>query len=460
MSWNTHALLTLSAIRSELSPLLGREVTVIPLEEFLAETSRDLGPIVERYHGRLRYRIKSHGEMQGHRRLRHGVSFPLPLPPPARGGDLKTLPPCGGGKGGGEVGLKRKCRFQCDDLNYSKAGPAEEIRTVDRFLDAMRISPQTALHYVRIRGVDEVSGDAAHDPSRSGPPGGSYVETGRNKAMTARDVLCTFSDEPDWGMDQDLFLIEKYGYGEPPYGGASGLSSQAAFHMAFFRENPLLFRLLPRLRLSFMEERIRVFLDLANLAFTHGSDYWGWRFTAWAMHYVQDVTQPYHARAFPFPLYKVFLRFINSGNLATFVEKHQNLLRNRHTLFEAAIHFMLNAAAKHREPHPFLLALADAGEAFSGSLRSVMKAAARAPARLNRSIDRSLVKLMRDPRFDDPTYDLVEDDSYRIEVALADAISNRPREFGRFVELVRVCFVATGKVTRYVIRKVQSWVRT
>ena len=30
-----------------------------------------------------------------------------------------------------------------------------------------------------------------------------------------------------------------------------------------------------------------------------GHDYWAWRFTGWGMHYLQDLTQPYHARVLP-----------------------------------------------------------------------------------------------------------------------------------------------------------------
>lgn len=38
---------------------------------------------------------------------------------------------------------------------------------------------------------------------------------------------------------------------------------------------------------------------LARRAFASGHDYWGWRFAGWAMHYVQDLTQPFHASILP-----------------------------------------------------------------------------------------------------------------------------------------------------------------
>lgn len=402
LSWNTHALLTLGAFRSEVSPLLAREVPVVPLKDFLETVGSPLQTIVAWYQ------------------------------------DL----------------LRRKARSE-----HVTDGPFEEIRSADQFFRALRIRPGTPVHYVKILPLEEVSPEAVHDRSRCGPPGGSYVETGCNGSVRAQEVVCTFSDEPDWGMDQDLFPIEDYGYGSPPFGGISGISSQAPFHMAFFWENPLLVGLLPRLKLSFMEERIRVFFGLARLAFEHGVDYWGWRFTAWAIHYLQDLTQPYHARAFPFPLSRVLFAFLGSGSLEAFVHRYQNVLRNRHTLFEAVVHLVLNEAFKKRETHPFLLALANAGEAFSGKLLSVMKASARVPARLNRKVDRSLVALMGDSRFDDPAYCLATDDTYRIDETLPEASRRQPEALERFIESVRACLVETGNATRCAIRRIERSVR-
>ena len=66
----------------------------------------------------------SYGDVHGNWRLaRWSTStFPLPLPPPAKGGDLKILPPCGGGKGGGEACVKPKRKFDCRTYSYCYAG--------------------------------------------------------------------------------------------------------------------------------------------------------------------------------------------------------------------------------------------------------------------------------------------------------------------------------------------------
>ncbi len=120
------------------------------------------------------------------------------------------------------------------------------------------------------------------------------------ETVSPSQVFATFSDEPDWGMDQNLYPIREYGYGPAPFGAETGKSSQAPFHMAFLHENPIVTALVPDLRRSFMEQRIRVSFALARTAFAHRVDYWGWRFAAWAAHYLQDLTQPYHARPFRF----------------------------------------------------------------------------------------------------------------------------------------------------------------
>ncbi len=38
---------------------------------------------------------------------------------------------------------------------------------------------------------------------------------------------------------------------------------------------------------------------LSEYAFRTGHDYWGWRFMGWGMHYVGDMSQPYHATLQP-----------------------------------------------------------------------------------------------------------------------------------------------------------------
>jgi hypothetical protein len=117
-------------------------------------------------------------------------------------------------------------------------------------------------------------------------------------------VLASASDEPDYGYDIDLFDDNPgggaMGYGPQPFGNpAIRISSQAPFHMGFFHQGGVFNTLAPAFARSFAQLRVHQYTTLAALAFRTGHPYWGWRFTGLALHYVQDLTQPYHASAAP-----------------------------------------------------------------------------------------------------------------------------------------------------------------
>ena len=291
-SWNTHALITRAALSTVNAPRLDDSIPVVALEAFLSIAKDPLREVLKWYYELLDRKVQ-------------GAA--------AKRGAISEIP--------------------------------KEILTTEDFLAALKLNVNCPLQYVRVLKPEEISPDEPHDPSRAGPPGGMYVETGQEEAIQAREVLCTFSDEPDWGMDQDLFSVAQYGYGSCPFGPEHGPSSQAPFHMAFLHENPLVMALRPSLGKSFMGERVQLFFALAGLAMESGVDYWGWRFAAWAMHYLQDITQPYHARPFPAARLPLLIRFILHPNPRRFAAKNENYLKNRHILFESAVHFLLNEAS-------------------------------------------------------------------------------------------------------------------
>jgi hypothetical protein len=294
-----------------------------------------------------------------------------------------------------------------------------------------------------------MSSSAGHNPSREGPPGNAYVDTVVGESLPAREILATFSDEPDWGMDQDLFTVDGYNYGRAPLGFATGMSSQAPFHMAFLHEGPIMRPIVSRLVTSFVEERVRLFLALAQLASDKRIDYWAWRFAAWAMHYLQDLTQPYHARALPAPLLPAVLRSLLRPGFHRVAMLNKDYLRNRHLVFEAAVHFVLNDAVKNRVNHPFLLALAGKGETFVANIPTVLRQSSRIPAALARLIDRAAISLTDDPRLKDTRYALAADSQYRIDLTLSRTAEEKIDLMREFVTLVGSCLEQTGKVTRY-----------
>ena len=62
---------------------------------------------------------------------------------------------------------------------------------------------------------------------------------------------------------------------------------------------PLMYASSGALRRTFPEYRMHLWQTLARHAMLSGHPYWGWRFAGWAMHYAQDLTQPYHANVLP-----------------------------------------------------------------------------------------------------------------------------------------------------------------
>ena len=90
------------------------------------------------------------------------------------------------------------------------------------------------------------------------------------------------------------------GFGIQPFGNPNlEYSSQAPFHMGFYHLDWLTRTAQPSLLRTYPLWRIALFGELAELAFSTGHDYWGWRFLGWGLHYVGDLTQPYHAIPLP-----------------------------------------------------------------------------------------------------------------------------------------------------------------
>jgi hypothetical protein len=329
-------------------------------------------------------------------------------------------------------------------------GKKVTIVTPHDLLIALRLNPKATIPYVRAIEPEEMSVPVDHDMSRSGPPAPSYKQTAEQEQMKISEVFATFSDEPDWGMDQELFSVEGYPYGRAPFGIETGLSSQAAFHMAFYHENRVLTSIFPDLKITFVKQRARLFLELARLAMRKGAPYWGWRFAAWAAHYPQDLTQPYHARALPFPLARILWgvvrRLVSWGS----APPSKNFLVNRHHIFEAVAHYMINEAAKNRLEFACVPALEKGGVYAGCRLDQVMRDCSKVAANLAVEMNRTFERVIDDPRIDDPEYSVLEQD-YPLEEKIAEALRERPEIFDRLTMLIGVCMEQTGKVTRYVI---------
>jgi hypothetical protein len=133
-----------------------------------------------------------------------------------------------------------------------------------------------------------------------------YVALKAGDKVAPLTVLASASDEPDYGLDINLWDDSPsdwgkiYGFGVLPFGNpALYYSTQAPFHMGFFHENRVLYMAAPFLKRTFPLLRSHQYSTLSALAFRTGHAYWGWRFAGLSLHYLQDLTQPYHASLAP-----------------------------------------------------------------------------------------------------------------------------------------------------------------
>lgn len=120
------------------------------------------------------------------------------------------------------------------------------------------------------------------------------------------DIISTAADEPDYGMDlnlwedNDSWFGKLYKLGLQPFGQGAWLSiGQVVFHTAYYYEPFIYYWAAPSFKRAYVEYRLHLFLGLSQYAFQTGHLYWGYRFLGWALHYAQDLTQPYHSKAFP-----------------------------------------------------------------------------------------------------------------------------------------------------------------
>lgn len=263
-AWGNHALLSLRAFEGMPEVAQAAPLTVRSLDEFLLDAEPRLAARLEAQEDWARSEIKAYA----------------PRPP--------------------------QLRFHADPQRSANARRLA-------FLRALRLSPHAAFALFvqpdpRRQGLVE-AGLLPHQVVSSVPlsKGATqrFVALQPGQAVAALAVLASASDEADYGYDIDLFddnpgRSEDYGLGRQPFGNpALRISSQAPFHMGFFHQGAVFERLAPAFARSFAQLRVHQYADLSRLAFEIGHDYWGWRFAGLALHYVQDLTQPYHASAAP-----------------------------------------------------------------------------------------------------------------------------------------------------------------
>jgi hypothetical protein len=261
--------------------------------------------------------------------------------------------------------------FRVDGANPAELRP--------RFLAALRVNPEVRLRlYVQVTPGQSLGGRRAigesavttlqrNETTRSN----QYAELQPGEAVPVIDVVATASDEPDHGFDIGLWedsgtpYGRLYGLGKQPFGANPQVefASQAPLHVGFFHEAAIIYKAGPFLQRTYPEYRIHLYQALAAHALRTGHPYWGWRFAGWALHYIQDLTQPYHARVLPGRSVAGML-WINTLYLAGWKEPRVDavtLVTNRHLALENyQLHRLRRAYLRGDTDDATLTALRDA----------------------------------------------------------------------------------------------------
>lgn len=329
------------------------------------------------------------------------------------------------------LGARGSKRFH--PMRFDAAHPARE-----EFLHAARLNPATKFPLVRRLLPGEKSARAVVptiDVLQSDPVEPAFFEVFEDVAGTeesARDVLVTYVDEPDWRIDDQLWGFTEYGYGKLPYGEKTGTASRAPFHVLFHHENLIVRLFAPELAEGMTLDRVELFERLAALALRTGHPYWGYRFLAWTLHYVEDLAQPYHSKAVPSAGWGYYLKFMFSLQKERIKRETTQLVKNRHFAYEDFVaHGLEQSYLEKTALFSQLASALSTGEVVydgvadaEGLLERVGAFAAGHGAK----IDRAIIAAYGPHRTEDPGYDLQTDPAYKAREVIAGLSPDAARE--------------------------------
>jgi len=294
-------------------------------------------------------------------------------------------------------------------LAFAATGDPATLR--QRFLQAIRVNPavKTPL-YVTEYGQPTPAAKTLLNPEDVSVAG-NYDELSilrfrvlaEGEKATPLEILVSACDEPDYGLDIGLFADNntpagvEYGFGNQPYGNPNLLyGSQAPFHMAFFHESPIVNLAAPFLRKSQIEYRIGLYRRLAAFAFQSGHDYWGWRFTGWGLHYIGDLSMPYHATVLPgySTLRMLLINLLDMIGISGPKNNAVQLVSNRHLALEAFLAPIVTTALEQgaSSNNPILTTLMDPTPPPSYADTLPREKVARAGRNAARKVNRLIVR--------------------------------------------------------------------
>ncbi len=253
----------------------------------------------------------------------------------------------------------------------------------------------------------------------------------QNTVLPFSTWLAMFSDEPDWGADIGLFGNGDPRYGAIPFGDVDSLSSQGPFHMYFANENIITYKARASLKESMAMLRFDIFTRLAGLAWQNRDLFWTARFLANSLHYLQDVSNPYHSSALPYATVFMYVKYFTVKDKDKFVSDNTKILSNRHFAYEAAglefirltrnslDHFIQvdNAVTNGRE-----LALNPDNIKNTDFLHKIFNRVSKAAYKISRPLDKLISKTFPKNLITDPNLSPKDGDDFQLDTWFNEAL--------------------------------------
>ncbi|RPI89425.1 MAG: hypothetical protein EHM32_12690 [Spirochaetales bacterium] len=308
-----------------------------------------------------------------------------------------------------------------DNLAFRATGDPKDV--LGRFLQAARLNPGIKPRlYLQLLPGEKTHGRPVIDPGDLATlkdtgfmEKSTYVRLKEGEKIAPLEVLTTANDEPDYGFDLGLFTDNNtaygkvYGFGIQPFGNPNlEYGSQAPFHMGFYHEPKIIYFFAPFLKRTYPEYRIHLFKSLSEYAFRTGNDYWGWRFMGWGMHYLGDLSMPYHAKPLP-GVSALRMIWINLKAMLGFAESKNGaiqLVSNRHTILEEFQENVLRKAYDDKNPgHPLFQALRNPLEVLPYGDDFPRRVVAKESAMKSGAVDAQIEKYFPERLISDPSFE-------------------------------------------------------
>lgn len=265
-----------------------------------------------------------------------------------------------------------------DAIAFKASGDSTDIAM--RFIHAIRVNPEAKMQpFVQLLPGQDTQGrrrmasnEVAVFKNLDNYDKMTFVELKSGEMVTPMEVVLTGNDEPDNGLDIGLLedsnteIGKQYGFGVQAFGNpALEYGTQAPFHMGLEHESGIIYALAPYFHDTFPRYRVHTFKALSEYAFKTGHDYWGWRFMGIGLHYVGDISQPYHSTLMP-GVSTVSGLWDNFKDIIGLPEGKNGaiqLLSNRHIVIEKYQEVITKDAYKRNDfSSPIFTALKTAGD--------------------------------------------------------------------------------------------------